>query len=37
MVKPDFISSALISTPVNELIWAIKMLESQKGLIEELR
>lgn len=26
-----------MSTTVNELVWAIKMLESQKPLIEELR
>jgi hypothetical protein len=37
MVKPDFISSSLMSTSVNDLVSAIKMLESQKPLIEELR
>lgn len=37
MVKSDFISSHLITIPFNELIFAIKTLETQRNLITELK
>ena len=37
MVKSDFISNHLTTLPFNELIFAIKTLETQKNLITELK
>lgn len=37
MVKSDFISNQLINIPFSEIIYAIKTLENQKNLINELK
>ena len=37
MVKPDFFSNPLMNVPLNDLLSAIKILESQNSLVEELK